>query len=211
MSTPRCFAILATLACLFALSCDREQAPSNEASADPVAPESTTAPATAPAETPESAKGAQVESVDTKALSALDAMDGREPVPLIPMMAQHQKQNMREHLVAVQEVVHAAAAKDFAAVEEAASGIGSSPQMTQMCNHMGAGAPGFTERALAFHEKADGIIEAARAEDADGVLSALDETLAACTSCHATYKQQVVSQAAWTDLTGQQAPAGGHH
>lgn len=31
----------------------------------------------------------------------LDGMDTRAPVPLLPMMANHQKQNMRAHLQAV--------------------------------------------------------------------------------------------------------------
>jgi DNA-binding MarR family transcriptional regulator len=42
-------------------------------------------------------------------VTALDRMDTRAPVPLLPMMANHQKQNMRDHLVAVQEIVAALA------------------------------------------------------------------------------------------------------
>jgi hypothetical protein len=33
------------------------------------------------------------------------AMDKRAPIPLTPMMAEHQKGMMRDHLVAVQEIV----------------------------------------------------------------------------------------------------------
>jgi uncharacterized damage-inducible protein DinB len=139
----------------------------------------------------------------------LQQMDGRKPVPLTPMMANHQRQNMREHLVAVQEIIAATSRDDFEGVEEAAEKIGSSPQMKQMCNHMGAGAEGFTERALGFHEKADGIIEAAKAKDKDGVMTSLHETLATCTSCHAQYKQKVVSPGEWNDITGMGAPSGG--
>ena len=73
-------------------------------------------------------------------------MDTRTPVPLLPMMADHQKRNMRDHLLAVQEIVAALAADNFAAVERSAGRIGYSEQMGQMCVHMGAGAPGFTER-----------------------------------------------------------------
>jgi hypothetical protein len=192
---------------LFAAGCDQKQAPAEQPTA---AEPSQTAQSQESAEP--AAKPAPQEkggSPDAEALAALDAMDGRKPVPLIPMMANHQKQQMRDHLVAVQQVVHAAAAGDFAAVEKAATAIGSSEQMTQMCNHMGAGAPGFTEKALGFHKKADGIIEAAKAKDSKAVLTALDETLTACTSCHAEYKQQVVGQQAWSEKTGMNAPS--HH
>jgi hypothetical protein len=65
-------------------------------------------------------------------------MDSRKPVPLLPMMANHQKQNMREHLVAVQQIVAALAIDDYSAIEQAAGRIGFSEQMGQMCTQMGA-------------------------------------------------------------------------
>ncbi|MGM0556557.1 MAG: cytochrome c [Myxococcota bacterium] len=139
----------------------------------------------------------------------LESMDGRKPVPLTPMMANHQRQQMRDHLVAVQGIVAAAATDDFEGVEQAATKIGSSPQMKQMCNHMGAGAEGFTERALGFHETADGIIEAAQNKDKKAVMVSLEKTLQTCTSCHAEYKQQVVSPGEWNEITGMGAPSGG--
>ena len=135
------------------------------------------------------------------AADALDALDARAPLPLLPMMAQHQKQNMRDHLVAVQEIVAALAKSDFAAVEQAARRIGSSESMHRMCSHMGAGAPGFTEQALAFHDTADGIAAAALDQAPDRVLAELSSTLAACTSCHAAWKQKVVDEATWQRLT----------
>jgi hypothetical protein len=135
------------------------------------------------------------------AQSALDDLDSRTPVPLLPMMAHHQKQNMRDHLAVVQEVVSALGRKDFSAVEKAVARVGYSDAMGQMCTHMGAGAPGFTEKALAFHHTADKIADAARHRDQSEVASALADTLTACTFCHATYKQQVVDQATWSALT----------
>src|SRR5581483_4685525 len=120
----------------------------------------------------------------TAADALFDSMDTRVPVPLLPMMANHQKQNMREHLAAVQEIIGAVGVKDFDAIAGAAAKIGYSDQMGQMCNHMGAGAPGFTEQALRFHHTADKISEAARGRDMPGVLSSLNETLATCTGCH---------------------------
>ena len=78
------------------------------------------------------------------AADELDRLDQRQPLPLLPMMANHQKENMREHLAVVQQVVAATATGDFAKVVQAAQRIGYSEAMGQMCEHMGAVAPGFT-------------------------------------------------------------------
>ncbi len=146
------------------------------------------------------------------ALGSLDALDSRKPVPLIPMMAHHQKQNMRDHLLAVQEIVTALAVDDFAAAEKAAVRIASSDQMAQMCTHMGAGAPGFTDQALAFHKTADGVLAAAKAKDKKAALQTLGATLATCTACHDAWKQEVVDDATWQAKTQQAPPEhGGHH
>lgn len=140
------------------------------------------------------------------AAALFDSMDTRVPVPLLPMMANHQKQNMREHLLAVQEIVGGVGTKDFDAIARAAAKIGYSDQMGQMCNHMGAGAPGFTEQALRFHHTAAKISEAARGRDMPGVLSALSDTLATCTGCHSVFKQRVVDETTWASLAGQSPP-----
>lgn len=151
-------------------------------------------------------------SVNVKpAQTMLDSIDERTPVPLLPMMANHQKQNMRDHLLVVQEITAAIATKDFDAIAKSASRIGFSEQMGQMCTHMGAGAPGFTEQALNFHHTADRIGQAAGSRDLAGVLNALGETLATCTSCHAKFKQQVVDDETWASVTKMAAPTGAMH
>ncbi|HEU4593515.1 MAG TPA: hypothetical protein VFS13_21630, partial [Steroidobacteraceae bacterium] len=66
------------------------------------------------------------------------ASDTRQPLYLLPVMAQHQKQNMREHLAAVNEIVAALGKNDFKSVGEAARKLGTTPEMQQMCAHMGA-------------------------------------------------------------------------
>jgi cytochrome c556 len=124
----------------------------------------------------------------------LNRLDQRRPVPLLPSMAQHQKQNMREHLEAVQAALAAAAESDFDQVALAGKRLGLSERMTGMCQHMGSAAPGFTEQALNFHHTADEIAVAAAKRDGPAVLIALAKTLSACTSCHATYKQEVVAR-----------------
>jgi hypothetical protein len=118
------------------------------------------------------------------------------------MMAWHQKQNMNDHLVAIQQITAALAREDWEGVAQASARIESSPQMQQMCEHMGAGADGFTEYALEFHRRADQIAVAARTQSTAAVLSATANTLQACTSCHATYRQEVVDSATWTARTG---------
>ncbi len=141
---------------------------------------------------------------------ALNAMDTRRPVPLLPMMANHQKQNMREHLVAVQEVIAAVVADDMAAAQRASLRIGFSEQMGRMCSHMGMGAPGFAAQATNFHHTADRIGAAAQAGDRVGVLRALNETLLTCTGCHAAWRQEVVSEPEWRRRTAAAPPTGAH-
>jgi hypothetical protein len=136
-------------------------------------------------------------------MEELAGLDDRTPVPLQPMMAWHQKQNMMEHLVAIQRITDGLAREDWGEVANASALIESSPQMQQMCQHMGAGAHGFTEMALDFHRRADAIGVAARAHDGAAVLRATSNTLQACTGCHAAFRQDVVSAAEWQRRTDQ--------
>jgi hypothetical protein len=130
------------------------------------------------------------------AVFELERLDNRTPLPLSPPMANHQKQNMREHLQAIEAIIKGLSRDDFATVEKSARAIGYSKEMERMCSEMGAGAPGFTERAIEFHKTADTIAEAARFKNRAGVLAALGSTLQTCTSCHATYRQQIVDSGA---------------
>lgn len=133
----------------------------------------------------------------------LASLDHRTPVPLQPKMAWHQKQNMMEHLVAIQRITDGLAREDWEEIASASGLIESSPQMQRMCQHMGAGADGFTEMALDFHRRADAIGEAARARDRAAVLGAMSNTLHACTGCHATYRQEVVDATTYQARTGE--------
>jgi len=145
-----------------------------------------TAPAPAAAHTsPEAARPAH----------AMAALDARKPVPLTAMMASHQKQDMRDHLLVIQEVTAALAKEDYDAIAKSAARIGWSEQEAMMCKHMGAGAPGFSELAEHFHHTADTIAAAATRHDRAGVAAALGATLQECVGCHATYRQEIVDQA----------------
>jgi cytochrome c556 len=125
----------------------------------------------------------------------------RAPLPLLAHMAEHQREQMRGHLAAVQEVLANLATGDFAGVERAAARLGYSEQMERMCSHMGAAAPGFTEMALRFHRTADTITEAAKKRDQKLVLNAVVATMSTCVTCHAAYRQEVVDEATWEKLT----------
>lgn len=156
------------------------------------------------------AASAALTSPKPSAQDALDGLDTRAPVPLLPMMAHHQKQSMRDHLIAVREIASSLARRDFAGVDAASQRIGYSETMGRMCTHMGLAAPGFTEAALEFHRAADKIAGAARQRDSEGVLSALEQTLDHCTSCHAKYKQHIVDEATWSELTQAAPPPHAH-
>lgn len=140
------------------------------------------------------AGGAEAPDAPHHGAMAQHHLDNRTPLRLSLPMANHQKQNMRAHLEAVQAIVAGLAAKDFPAIEAAAASMGYSREMAGHCQRMGAGAPGFAERAIAFHKTADEISAAARRKDTDGVLTSLSLTLAQCTGCHANYKQEIIGE-----------------
>ena len=104
---------------------------------------------------------------------------------------------MRHHLAAIQGILAAISTGNFAGVEQPASRIAYSEEQGQMCNHMGAGAPGFTDTALHFHHTADTIGVAAKTRDPNATLNAVVTTLQTCVSCHATKRQEIVDDAAW--------------
>lgn len=161
------------------------------------------------ASAPPAGEAAKTGSFAGVAADGLDRLDKRAPVPLLPEMANHQKQSMRDHLVAVQEVIAALATDDYPAIQRAAGRLGFSEQMGRMCTHMGAGAPGFTELALEFHHTADRIVTAAHDRNRTRVLTELGNTLRICTACHAAWKQQVVDAPTWQKLSSSARPTQG--
>lgn len=144
--------------------------------------------------------GAQGTTPPMHAHQSFAPLDKRVPLPLLPHMAEHQKANMRDHLAAVQEILTALSTNDFPGIERAASRIGYTEQMGQMCEHMGAGAAGFTQMALNFHRTADTITASAKARDSAATMKAVSATLQTCVGCHATYRQQIVNEATWNRI-----------
>jgi len=127
-------------------------------------------------------------------------METRQPLYLTPMMATHQKENMRAHLVAVQRIIAALQDQNYVAVNDSAKEMGFSAQTEKMCTMMGAATPGFSNLAIKFHHTADEIGMAARRHDEQAILTALGKTLVICTTCHSTYTQKVVSAEEWHEL-----------
>jgi len=139
--------------------------------------------------------------MDHNMMSSSISVDTRKPLPLTAMMAEHQKQNMRGHLEAIRDLTEAFISKNFKQIEEAGKKLGTSPQMAMMCDHMGRGAPGFTEMALRMHSEADKITEAGQKKNLKAAMIAANRTLQSCTACHAIYKQEVLSEEAWKKKT----------
>ena len=129
-----------------------------------------------------------------------DTLEERRPLPLLQKMADHQKQMMRDHLGAVQEIVTALSLSHFDAVQKAAARLGYSDEVGKVCNHFGAASPAFARQALAFHHTADGIAAAARERNRGRVLAELSTTLQACRACHAQWQQQIVDDLTWNRL-----------
>ncbi len=139
-----------------------------------------------------SSQASELKVSSPMAVLKMEKLDKRVALPLKPMMALHQKENMRQHLEAVQEIITSLSRGDFEGVKSAVKPIGYTVKMARMCQHMGAGAPGFTERAINFHKTADQIALAAESKDSKAILSALSATLQTCTGCHSTYRQQII-------------------
>lgn len=159
-----------------------------------------------PEPTPSAAEPANTSAApaaaSTSAWDRLSAIDSRAPVLQPPPMANHMRTEMRDHLVVVQEVVAGLATDDFDAVASAAGRIASKPNSAEMCETMGKGADGFSEQALGLHRAGDALLAAANKQDRAATFEALNVTLATCTSCHATYRQEVVTMKAFQSATG---------
>ncbi|RLA62819.1 MAG: hypothetical protein DRQ89_08410 [Epsilonproteobacteria bacterium] len=124
----------------------------------------------------------------------INSSDKRRPVKMTAEMSKHQLKNMRDHLEAIASIVSALAIKDFEKMQKESVRLASSPKMKMMCNNMGKATPGFTEMGLVLHSTADKLVHAAKKKDYDLFVKKLGATLRTCTSCHSTFKQEIVSQ-----------------
>lgn len=124
----------------------------------------------------------------------MSSSGNRRSVKMTKEMAKHQLRNMRNHLEAITAIVAAMVNKDFKKMEKESLRLASSPKMKMMCNNMGKATPGFTKMGLALHSTADLLVHAAKNKDYDLFVKKLGATLQTCTSCHSSFKQEIVTQ-----------------
>ena len=128
--------------------------------------------------------------------TTLMAQDNRRKVDLPPMMQEHMKTNMRDHLLAIQQITDHLSKQQY---EEASDVAENRLGMSSMGQH---GAPQMGKlmppemRALgqAMHRSASQFARIAKDAELEGGLEkafgALSEVMQRCVSCHVVYRIQ---------------------
>jgi hypothetical protein len=116
--------------------------------------------------------------------------DAREFVQLPEMMQQHMMSNMRDHLVAINEILTTMAKGDFeaaAAVAEYRLGMSSleSHGASDMAKFMPEGMP---RAGTTMHKAASRFALNAQEEEVLPAYNALSEVTSACVACHSAYR-----------------------
>jgi len=131
-----------------------------------------------------------------QSLNALEAADDRQEVKLPPMVREHMLRNMRDHLMALEEITRYLADKQFdMAAEIAESRLGMSSLDAHGASHMSQFLPKeMGQIGMKMHRAASRFsITAVNAELEGGqtkALSALSDVIQQCVACHAGYKVQ---------------------
>lgn len=117
-----------------------------------------------------------------------DLMDTRISLNLSPEMKQHQLQNMRSHLEAVQTITGLLAKRKFdQAAQIAHTKLGLTDEMKKMCSMFGNAK--FRRLGLAFHKSGDELGNILSTRNLNKSLQALNVTMSYCVQCHATFRQ----------------------
>jgi cytochrome c556 len=120
--------------------------------------------------------------------------DHRIAVDMPPMMRSHMLANMRDHLMALQEIQSRLAAGEYdAAAATAEKRLGMSSLQSHGASHMAGFMPkGMQETGSAMHRAASRFAVAAQdaavSRDLPRALGALSEVTAQCVACHAAYR-----------------------
>ena len=123
-------------------------------------------------------------------------LDARERVAFPPELVEHTLANMRDHLLALQQINDALAAGE---TEQAGRIAEQRLGMSSLGLHGAAEVekfmpPGMQEAGTAMHKAASRFAIAAQDAGVTGelkpALKALGETMAACVGCHASYRLQ---------------------
>lgn len=132
----------------------------------------------------------------TVAPSPLAVQDLRQEVAFPPEMKQHTLSNMRDHLLALQEMQSALAQQAYdRAAELAEQRLGMSSLGLHGAHEVSKFMPrGMQDAGTAMHRSASRFALAARDVSATGdlgpALAAMSEVMGACVACHAGYRLQ---------------------
>lgn len=116
--------------------------------------------------------------------------DERELVELPAMMQEHMLSNMRDHLVALNEILEDLTASDFeGAAQTAEFRLGMSSLESHGASHMARFMPGGMRKAgTNMHRAASRFAVKAQEGEVQPAYKALSEVTAACVACHSIYR-----------------------
>ena len=116
--------------------------------------------------------------------------DSRQLVELPKMMQQHMMSNMRDHLVAINEIlINMANGQMDQAAEVAESRLGMSSLESHGASHMAEFMPeGMRQAGTSMHRAASRFALKAQEGDALPAYNALAEITSACVTCHSGYR-----------------------
>jgi hypothetical protein len=114
----------------------------------------------------------------------------RRLVQLPEMMQQHMMSNMRDHLVAINEILIKMSNGDFEkAAEIAEYRLGMSSLESHGASHMAKFMPeGMRQAGTAMHKAASRFALKAQEEEVLPAYNALSEVTSACVACHSGYR-----------------------
>ncbi|MDD5159061.1 MAG: cytochrome c [Sulfuricurvum sp.] len=104
------------------------------------------------------------------------------------MQGTHQLSNMREHLIALSEIVQLMnTAKYDEASKIASEKLGLTLEKNTMCGSFNNKS--FEEMGVRFHKSADDLAQTLKTKDQKKSMVALEKVLNGCVLCHSTFKQ----------------------
>jgi len=121
---------------------------------------------------------------------ALAEDDTRQLVELPEMMQQHMMSNMRDHLVAINEILENMASDELdKAAEIAESRLGMSSLKSHGASHMAKFMPkGMRKAGTSMHKAASRFAIKAQEGEALPAYKAFTEVTSACVACHTGYR-----------------------
>ena len=119
-----------------------------------------------------------------------DNSDARQWVQFPEMMQRHMLANMRDHLLAIDEIVSSLGSDDLdKAADIAEYRLGMSAMESHGARHQARFMPdGMRQAGTAMHGAASRFARTAEEGDLAAAVGALAEVTAACVACHAAYR-----------------------